>query len=64
MHPHMLQAVSRRGVHLGLRVYVGAYAERITATVIMGSRSSTQHLLLFLLMLLLLLLMDVVFWAP
>lgn len=64
-HPHVLQAVSGRGVHLGLRVYVGAHAERITATVILGSRSGTQHLFLFLLMLLLLLLlMDVVVWAP
>lgn len=67
-HPHVLQAVSGRRVHLRLRVHVGPDAERVAATVDVSRRSGAQCFLLLFLMLprllLRLLLVDVVVGAP
>lgn len=66
-HPHVLQAVSGRGVHLWLRVHVGTHAEGVAVAVGVTGRSGAQRFLLLLLMLLLLLLLllvDVKVWAP
>ena len=66
-HPHVLQAVSRRGVGLRLRVHVRAHAQGVALAVDMGGGSGAQRLLLVLLLLrlqLLLLLVDVIVWAP
>lgn len=64
-HPHVLHAVSRRGVHLRLGVHVRAHAQGVAAAVDVSGRSGAQRLLLLLLMLLLLLLLlvDVIVWA-
>lgn len=59
-HPHVLQAVIRRGVHLWLRVHVRA--QGVAAAVDVSGRSGAQRFVLLLLMLLLL--VDVVVWAP
>lgn len=66
-HPHVLQAMIRRRVHLRLCVHVRAHAQGVTAAVDVSCRSRAQRFLLLLLMLLLLLLLllvDVVVWAP
>lgn len=62
-HPHVLQAVIRRGVHLRLRVHVRAHSQGVAAAVDVSGRSGAQCFVLLLLMLLLLL-VDVVVWAP
>lgn len=36
-HPHVLQAMIRGGVHLRLRVHVGAHAQGVAATVNVSS---------------------------
>lgn len=64
-HPHVLQAVIRGGVHLGLRVHVGAHAQGVAAVDVSGRPRAQRFLLLLLVLLLLLLLwVDVVVWAP
>lgn len=64
-HPHVLQSVIRRGVHLWLRVHVRAHAQGVAAAVDVSGRSGAQYFVLLLRMLLLLLLLvDVIVWAP
>lgn len=67
-HPHVLQAVSGRRVHLRLRVHVRTHAEGVAVAVDVPGRSRAQHflflLLMLLMLLLLLLLVDVKVWAP
>lgn len=63
-HPHVLQAVSRRGVHFGLSVHVRAHAQGVAAVGVSGRSRAQRFLFLLLMLLLLLLLVDVVLWAP
>ena len=66
-HPHVLQAVIRRRVHLRLGVHVRADPQGVAAAVDVSGGPGAQRFLLLLLMLLLLLLLllvDVVVWAP
>lgn len=64
-HPHVLQAMIRRGVHLWLCVHIRAHTQGVAAAVDVSGRSRAQYFILLLRMLLLLLLLvDVVVWAP